>query len=453
MKLDCIGPSVRLEGMAGIFQPYAPNQQLLLPPALQDWLPEDHLAYFISDTVDQLDISSIVTKYRTGGSGNTAYHPAMMLKLLIYAYCSGVFASRRIARSVHENIAFRVLAAGHFPGFRSIGRFRHDHINEFQDLFVEVVRIATATGLVKMGQLSIDGTKIKANASKHKAMSYDRMQVDEKKLRKEIKALTKAAVNADALDDKEFGEHFDGNDIPAELARRKERLQAIREAKKELEDRKRDEADQQQVEEKEREEKGKPPRRGGKKKSGTPEPKDQINFTDSDSRIMKSGNGYEQAFNAQIAVDDEAQVIVAAEVTQQPSDIRQLLPVLDAATENVESKPKSLLADAGYLSEDNLEGLDERAVEGYLAIGRKTKNRKISDECPATQRMQRKLRTKRGAKQYAKRKHKVEAPIGWIKRCMGFRAFSMRGIANVRGEFALVCLAMNLRRLTERMAW
>ena len=439
--------------MAGLFQPYAPKQQLLLPPALQDWLPEDHLAYFISDTVDQLDISSIVEKYRTGGSGNTAYHPSMMLKLLIYAYCSGVFASRRIARSVHENIAFRVLAAGQFPGFRSIGRFRHDHINEFQDLFVQVVQIATATGLVKMGQLSIDGTKIKANASKHKAMSYGRMRDDERKLREEIKALTKAAVNADELDDEEFGEHFDGDEVPEELARRESRLQAIQEAKRQLEERKRDEADRQQAEDKDLEKKGKPHRRGGKKKSGTPEPKDQINFTDPDSRIMKSGNGYEQAFNAQIAIDDEVQLIVAAEVTQEPSDIRQLLPVLDAAIENVESTPNSLLADAGYLSEENLEGLDERAVEGYLAIGRKTKNRKISDKCPATQRMQRKLKTKRGAKQYAKRKHKVEAPIGWIKRCMGFRVFSMRGIAKVRGEFALVCLAMNLRRLTGRMAW
>jgi len=439
--------------MAGLFQPYAPNQQLLLPPALQDWLEEDHLAYFISDTVDQLDISSIVKKYRTGGSGNMAYHPAMMLKLLIYAYCNGVFASRRIARSVHENIAFRVLAAGHFPGFRSIGRFRHDHISEFQDLFVQVVQIATATGLVKMGQLSIDGTKIKANASKHKAMSYGRMQDEEKKLREEIKALTKAAVNADELDDKEFGEHFDGTEVPEELARRQKRLQAIQEAKRELEERKREEAERQQAEDQEREKKGKPPKRGGKKKSSTPKPKDQINFTDSDSRMMKSGNGYEQAFNAQIAIDNEVQLIVAAEVTQEPSDIQQLLPVLDAATENVRGKPKSLLADAGYLSEDNLEGLDEREVEGYLAIGRKTKDRKISDECPATQRMQRKLKTKRGARQYAKRKHKVEAPIGWIKRCMGFRAFSMRGIAKVRGEFALVCLAMNLRRLTARMAW
>ena len=442
-------------GMAGIFRPYAPNQQFLLPPSPQDWLPDGHLAYFIADTVDHLDLSSITDSevYRVGGSGTPPYHPAMMLKLLIYAYCSGVFASRRIAKRVHEDIAFRVLAAGHFPGFRSIGRFRKDHIEAFQDLFVQVVQIAKETGLVKMGQISIDGSKIKANASKHKAMSYARMQEVSKKLRKEIESLTRAAANADELDDKEFGEHFDGNDIPGELARRKDRLKAIQAAKRQLEARKREEAAQQQSEAKAREEEGKAPRKGDKKKSGKPKPKDQINFTDSESRIMKSGNGYEQSFNAQIAVDDEEQVIVAAEVTQESSDIRQLLPVLDAALDNVGSDPKSVLADAGYLSEENLEGLEEREVEGFLAIGRKTKNRKISDDRPLTQQMQRKLKTKRGAKQYAKRKHKVEAPFGWIKRCMGFRSFSLRGVANVRGEFALVCLAMNLRRLTEKMAW
>lgn len=441
-------------GMAGMFRPYAPDQQFLLPPSPQDWLPDGHLAYFIADTVDHLDLSSIIDSetYRVSGSGNPPYHPAMMLKLLIYAYCSGVFASRRIAKRIHEDIAFRVLAAGHFPGFRSIGRFRKDHIEAFQDLFVQVVQIAKETGLVKMGQVSIDGSKIKANASKHKAMSYARMQEVLKKLRKEIESLTKAAADADELDDKEFGEHFDGNDIPGELARRKDRLKAIQKAKRELEARKREEAANQKAEAKAREEQGKAPT-NGKKKSGTPKPKDQINFTDSESRIMKSGNGFEQSFNVQIAVDDAEQVLVAAEVTQESSDVQQLLPVLDAASKNVGSDPDSALADAGYLSEENLEGLEDRAVEGFLAIGRKTKNRKISDDRPLTQQMQKKLKTKRGAKQYAKRKHKVEAPFGWIKRCMGFRSFSLRGVANVRGEFALVCLAMNLRRLTERMAW
>ncbi len=439
--------------MAGLFQPYAPTQQLLLPPSLQDWLPEDHLAYFIADTVDQLDLSSIVEKYRACGSGNTPYHPSMMLKLLIYSYSSGVFSSRRIEKSIRENIAFRVLAAGHFPGYRSIARFRKDHINEFQALFVQVVQIAAATGLVKMGQISIDGSKIKANASKHKAMSYERMQKVSKKLKEEIRALTKAAVNADDLDDKEFGDHFDGNDIPGELARRQERLKAIQAAKRELEERKREEAARQQAEARAREEQGKPRKKNEKKKSGTPKPKDQINFTDSESRIMKSGNGFEQSFNSQIAVDDEDQLLVAAEVTQETSDTQQLLPVLDAAIENVGSKPESLLADAGYLSEENLEGLDEREVEGYLAIGRKAKNREISDDCPLTQRMQSKLKTKRGAKQYSKRKHKVESAFGWIKNCIGFRSFSLRGITNARGEFALACLATNLRRMTGMMAW
>lgn len=439
--------------MAGLFQSYDPHQQLLLPPSLQDWLPEDHLAYFISDTIDELNLSSIIKKYRRVGSGNTAYHPAMMLKLLIYSYCTGVFSSRRIEQRVREDIASRLLAAGQFPGFRSIARFRKDHINEFQELFVQVVQVAAQAGLVKMGQISIDGTKVKANASKRKAMSYGRMQEDEKRLKREIASLTQAAITADEIDEEEFGDHFDDQNIPDELARREKRLQAIQKAKKELEDRKRDEAEEQRVRDEERKKQGKPSALGGKIKSETPKPKDQISFTDSESRIMKSGNGYEQAFNAQLAIDNEAQMIVAAEVTQDPTDIRQLLPVLDAATANVGSAPKSLLADAGYLSEENLEGLDKRKVEGFIAIGRKNKDRDVSDASPATQGMQRKLKTKRGAKQYAKRKHKAEAPIGWIKKCMGFRSFSMRGIQNVRGEFALVCLAMNLRRLTSRMVW
>lgn len=440
--------------MAGPFQPYEPHQQFLLPPSLQDWLGEDHLAYFISDTVDALDISSIVKKYRGGGSGNASYHPAMMLKLLIYGYCNGVFASRRIARRIHEDIAFRVLAAGHFPGFRSIARFRKDHINEFESLFVQVVQIASEAGLVKMGQLSIDGTKIKANASKHKAMSYGRMVESEEKIRAEIKDLTKAAKNADEWDDEKFGEHCDGNDIPGELSRRKERLQAIQEAKRKLEERKLEEAHQQQAEEAERRKKGTPLKREKKrKKSETPSPKDQINFTDPDSRIMKMGNGYEQAYNAQVAVDDEEQVIVSASVVQEAGDVQQLLGVLDSATENVGERPESVLADSGYMSESNLEGLDEREVEGFVAIGRKNKNRGISAECPKTLLMQKKLATKRGRREYAKRKHKVEAPIGWIKKCLGFRAFSMRGFENVRGEFALVCLALNLRRLTHKLEW
>ncbi len=440
--------------MAGIFQPYEPHQQFLLPPALQDWLPEDHLVYFISDTIDQLDISSIVKKYRGGGSGNTAYHPAMMLKLLIYAYCNGVFSSRRIARDVHENIALRVLAASHAPSHRTICRFRKDHIDEFQALFVQVVQIAVEAGLVQMGQLSIDGTKIKASASKRRAMSYGHMQKEEKKLQAQIKALTKAAIKTDKLEDEEFGERFDGNNIPDELARRESRLKTIQEGMKQIEKRKREEAERQAAKEKEPGYKPNPRNKGKEKeKSGKPESKDQVSFTDPDSRIMKSGSGYEQAFNAQIAVDNEEQLIVAAEVTQETSDIQQLLPVLDSAIANARAHPDSLLADAGYVSEENLEGLEQRKVEGYVAIGRKNKNRKISDNCPATQRMQEKLRTKKGTTEYAKRKHKVEAPIGWIKRCMGFRTFSMKGVGNVRGEFALVCLAMNLKRLTVRMAW
>ena len=226
--------------MGGQFAPYEPKQQLL-PPSLQDWLPEDHLCYFVSDTVDQLDISSIESKYRTGGSGNVAYHPRLMLKLLIYGYCCGVHSSRMMARQIEENVAFRVLAAGQSPSHRSICRFRQDHVDEFCLLFGQVVQIAMASGLVSMGKLAIDGTKVKANASKHKAMSYGRMKEEEKRLRKEIRALVKIANDADSAEDVEFGPDFRGDEIPEELKRREDRLAQIKKAKASLEARKQEE--------------------------------------------------------------------------------------------------------------------------------------------------------------------------------------------------------------------
>ncbi len=224
------------------FRPYEPDQQLLLPPSLQDWLPSEHLVWFISDTVDQLDLKVIVETYRNGGQGNLPYHPAMMLKLLIYASATGIFSSRGIARQIEENIAFRVLAAGHMPDHRTICRFREQHLDAFEHLFVQVVQIARATGLVTMGTMAVDGSKIRANASKHKAMSYERMQQEEKRLAKEIRALTNQATKQDATEDVEFGPDFRGDELPDELKRREDRLAQIRKAKRRLEARKRAEA-------------------------------------------------------------------------------------------------------------------------------------------------------------------------------------------------------------------
>jgi hypothetical protein len=378
----------------------------------------------------------------------------LMLKLLIYGYSTGVFSSRKIARQIEENVAFRVLAAGQSPSHRSMCRFRQLHIAKFQELFVQVVRIAAASGLLKMGTLAIDGTKIKANASKRKAMSYGRIKEEEKRLRKEIKALVKAAGDVDELEDAEFGTDFRGDEMPEELRRRKDRLRVIQDAKKRLEERKREEVSDKIEAEKKRDKSRKKKGRKRKHPLGKPKDSDQENFTDPESRIMKDGSGaFEQSYNAQAAVDGDQQIVVAAGITQCAADNGELLPMLDAAIENTDKAPGRLLADSGYKSEDSFAELESREMDAYIPLGREGRSQKVDPDKPATLRMQHKLKTKRGRRRYAKRKHTVEPPFGWIKRCLGFRAFSMRGLANVTGEWALVCLALNLNRMNQRVAW
>lgn len=446
--------------MGAQFAPYEPDQPLLLPPSLRDWLPEDHLCYFVSDTVDQLDISSITKCYRRAGSGNVAYHPRLMLKLLMFGYCMGVFSSRKLAKQIEENVAFRVLAAGQAPSHRSLSRFRKIHIEEFAALFAQVVQIATASGLAKMGTLAVDGTKVKANASKHKAMSYERMKTEEARLRAEIKALIQAATDEDALEDEQFGPDFRGDEVPEELKRREDRVETIRAAMARLEARKREEAAEAIAADaaaEEAAEKSGKKRKGAKRKHrlGTPKATDQENFTDPDSRIMKtSGGGFEQCYNAQTAVDGDHQIIVAAGITQSAADSAELIPMIDKAMRNTEKTPSCTLADAGYRSEKNFEELADRGVNAYVSLGKEGKHPKaIPVKKPETRKMQRKLATKRGRKLYAKRKHVVEPPFGWIKRGLGFRSFSLRGLVEVTGEWSLVCLAMNMKRMNAMIEW
>lgn len=435
------------------FRPYEPDQQLLLPPSLRDWIPPDHLVWFISETVDQLDLSEILDGYRDGGQGNLPYHPAMMLKILIYAYATGVFSSRRIARHIEENIAFRVLAAGNAPDHRTICRFREQHLAAFERLFVQVVQIARDAGLVRMGTLAVDGSKIRANASKRKAMSYERMQQEEKRLRREIRALTGRATKRDAAEDIEFGADFRGDQLPEELQRREDRLAKIREAKRRLEARKRVEAKAN-----ERDEDDDPPKRRGRPRKyplGKPKPKDQENFTDPESRIMKDGSGaFQQCYNAQAAVDGAQRIIVAASVQQSASDAPALIPMVEQAKKNVRRRPKEVLADAGYASEANLKALERRRIKGYVSLGREGKTaRTPKPEAHATRRMAKTLRSKRGRTKYKQRKHIAEPPFGWVKRGLGFRQFSLRGLRKVAGEFNLVCMAMNLRRMANMIRW
>ena len=432
------------------YMPYEPTQDLLLPPSLHEWLPQDHLAHFIADTIDQLDLSAFYKRYEDGGSRNQPFHPAMMVKVLVYAYASGVFSSRKIAKKLHEDVAFRVLAAGNFPKHRTICDFRALHLNELSVLFVQVVKLARECGLVKLGTIAVDGTKLRANASKHKAMSYERMQAAEQQLKEQIDALLARAKQADANEADE-----PETDIPAEIARREQRLSAIREAKQRLEQRQR-EADAKRGrspddDNRPKDKDGQPKKagRGFARAFGVPEPKAQDNFTDPDSRIMKTSAGFEQCYNAQTAVDAHAQIIIAAELTNNAADNAELPRMLQAARDNTGNDAKVALADAGYRSEEVLAQLSTGPTEVLVALGREGKKQADIDaeKLSLTAAMATKLRSADGQTKYRRRKAIVEPPNGWIKQVLGFRQFSLRGIDKVRCEFRLVCAALNLRRM------
>jgi len=434
------------------FRPYQPDQPFLLPPDLREWLAEDHLAYFVSDTVDALDLTAFYAPYEGDGRRKQPYEPTMMLKVLIYGYATSVFSSRRLAQKLHEDVAFRVLAAGNFPAHRTLCEFRKRHLTDFESVFVQVVRIAAEVGLVKLGTLAVDGSKVKASASKHKAMSYDRMQETEKRLRNEIRSLTRRAQKVDDEEDRRHGPDCTGDELPAEISRRQTRLATIQAAKARLEARQR-EADRARGRH-ENDNQRPPGGRGSsyKRPFGEPDGKTQDNFTDPDSRIMKSSGGFTQCYNGQIAVDGESRLIVAAEVTQSASDSGQLVPLIEQVQRNTDRLPAKTLADAGYNSEENLRYLDDHGIDGYVAQGRGEKNLIQKTTKPLRATMARKLKTKRGRKTYRQRKHIAEPPFGWIKSCLGFRSFSLRGLSKVTGEWSLVCLALNLRRLSGQMA-
>jgi len=431
-----------------------PDQGFLLPPSPRDWLPKGHLAWFIQDAVNALDIDKLVDSYRMSGKGELPYPPRMMLQLLIYAYCTGTFASRKVAAQIEDSIAFRVLASGHKPHHRTICRFREAHLDEFNLLFVQVLEIAIEAKLVKMGTIAIDGSKVKANASRHKAMSYERMQSEEKRLSEEIEKLTNAAKAQDDIDDDTFGPDVRGDELPAEIHRREQRLETIAKAKKTLEERKAMEAKVKVKQE------AKAPASAvdqpvavepavEQQEDVQPEPKDQTNFTDPESRIMRTASkAFEQCFNTQIAVDDAHQIIVASVVTQSANDNGQLLPVLKASIENTNMVAERVLADAGYKNESVFAELEAMKIDAYIAVGREGRGAMPpKNEQPLTAAMRVKLKTKDGREHYRRRKHVVEPVFGWVKHVLGFRAFSMRGLRKVAGEWSLVCLALNLRRM------
>lgn len=436
--------------MTTSYLPYEPKQQQLLPSALQDWLPEGHLAYFISDTIDTLDLSAFHAHYAGGGPRNQPFHPQMMVKVLVYGYATGVFSSRKIARKLHEDVAFRVLGANNFPKHRTICDFRALHLQELSALFVQVVRLARECGLAKLGTIAVDGTKVKANASRHKAMSYERMQKTEAELKAQIDALL---AKAKATDEAEKSEP--DLDIPAEIERREQRLEVIRAAKERLEQRQR-QADAARGrssgdERKPRDPDGNP-RKGPlyKREFGVPKPKAQENFTDPDSRIMKrSGGGFDYCYNAHAAVDDTAHIIVAAELTNNGSDSGRLAPMLDAVKDGAGGDARHVVADAGFRSEATFEQLKDHPTELIVALGREGKNAIAIDpnKRPHTAAMAEKFKSKDTQHAYRRRKWLSEPPNGWIKNVLGFRQFSMRGLHKCKAEWKLVCAALNLRRM------
>jgi len=426
--------------MAANYLPYDPQQMLLLPEAIQDWLPEGHLAHFISDTVDTLDLGAFHARYDKDGPRNQPFHPAMMVKVLVYGYATGVFSSRKMAKKLHEDVAFRVLAAGNFPAHRTIRDFRAFHLKELSDLFVQVVRLAREMGLVKLGTIAVDGTKVKANASRHKAMSYGHMLKAEAELKAQIDALLKRAQQADEAEKNE-----PELDIPAEIARREARLAAIAEARQRLEQRQRD-ADIERGRDPDE-----PPHGGRyKREFGVPEDKAQDNFTDPDSRIMKrAGGGFDASYNAQTAVDDEAHIIVAAGLTNNASDAGELPTMLQAVKDNLGAMPEQALADTGYRSEAVFEQLAHSGCDLLVSLGREGKQQLRFDpkRSPHTAAMATRLQTDEGKAAYRRRKWIAEPPNGWIKNVLGFRQFSLRGLHRVQAEWKLVCLALNLRRM------
>lgn len=398
--------------MPTTYRPYAPDPLLLLPASLKEWLPETHLASFVSNTVEAPNLRAFHARYEGDGRRRQPFDPSMRVKVLVYAYASGVFSSRKVAGRLEEDVAFRVLGSGNFPAHRTIREFRQLHLAEFSALFVQIVQLAREAGLVKLGRIGIDGTKFKANASKRKAMRHGRMLAQEQRLK-----ITQAA---------------------------KARLEARQREQDEKDGRSMDDDGQTRG-----------PGGGRCKRTfGVPEDKAQDNFTDPQSRIMKTADGFQQGYNAQAAVDEDSHVIGATGLTDCAADVHQLLPMIDATMRNTGTAPAMTLADSGYASEDNFAALEAKHLTACVALAREGKTIRPIDpqRHPATQRMAERLATPEGKDHYRRRKFIPEPVFGWAKQALGFRQFSVRSRDAVTGEWNLVCLALNLRRM-QRLGW
>ena len=441
--------------MSKHFRPWKIDERQLLPPSVEDYVASDHLSGLIVSLVrENLDLSAIDGSYRSD-LGQPPFGPRMMTALLLHSYASGLYASRRIAKACVERADFMMIVAGDPPDFRTISEFRRRHLTALAGLFVQVLQLAEQAGLVQLGHVALDGSKIKANASKHKAMSYDRMKKREAELQAEVDRWLKAAEAADQEEDRLYGDKR-GDELPAWVADKQKRLEKIRQAKAELEAEAKAAAEEEMRQRAAAEARRKAE---GRKKTGkTPAPprqepdgKAQRNFTDPQSRILKAKDGYIQGYNAQAAVDAEAQIIVAHGLTPGTSDQDQLVPLVDGIEHNLGRKPKQVSADCGYCSETNLAALADRKINAYIAVGRAKHpadaKRKIA--APLTKAMRDKLKRAGYRSRYRLRKQIVEPVFGQIKQARGFRQFLLRGIDKVSAEWALICTAHNLTKLAK----
>ena len=432
----------------------------LLPPSIEDWLPEGHLARFVVEIVEQLDLSSLTEPYT--GRGSQPHHPAMLVALLFYGYAVGVFSSRKIERSTYDSVAFRYLAANSHPDHDTIAHFRKRFLQELTGLFVQILWVARQMGVLKLGNVSLDGSKVKAHASKHKALSYEHACKLEAQWKNEVAQLLQKAEAADRAD------LPDGLSIPEELQRREDRLSAIRNAKAEIERRAAERQAREQAAyrekmakraRKEQETGQKPPGRQPQPPVPGPTAKDQVNLTDGDSRIMPTSGGFEQCYNAQAGVDVATKIIVSAHVTPEPNDKQQLEPTLKklVALPKELGKVSGLISDSGYFSETNVQACENQGITPYLAIGREHHHQDpwdrfreppaLPEGADAVSRMRHRLKTAAGKATYALRKVTSEPVFGIIKAVMGFRSFQMRGTEAAEGEWNLVCMAWNIKRL------
>lgn len=447
--------------MGKTFRAYDMNQLLLLPADMRKWLPDDHLALYVSDLVEQLDLSAILNTYEEG-RGRPPYHPQLMVKLLIYGYCVGKLSSRKLEQATYEDVPFRVLCANQQPDHASIAEFRKRHLQPLGQLFVQVLQLCERAGLVKLGHVAIDGTKIKANASKYQSMTYSGLSEAEQRLTAEVERLLAEAERVDQAEDELYGPDKRGDELPAELRDRESRLRRIRELKAELEREAREAAEQQAAAVKQaNEERLRKAKESGKKKvrlapavdpeQAKPAPKMRRNFTDPESRMMKdhASNTFVQGYNAQLGVDATAQIIVAATIVQAGNDQKQLVPVLQVVAQNMGRLPERVSADAGYFSSAAVTDESLATVDVYVPPNTRQPESQatLPEHASVPQRMWHKLQSKAGAAFYNQRKVIVEPVFAYLKHVRGFRQFLLRSLVCVQAEWLLMCLTHNVLKM------